>query len=173
MPKPDYETLHPCFAWARDHLATVAPPGRLPGRQHIDPVDLRSVLNLINLAEVLREAGRLRFRFRLVGTTQTMVAGREITGKLVEDAVLPELCDRILGNMRETVEARAPVYDRFPMPHPGRKFIETERIYFPLAADGETVDMLFILNGYPGNPEFMPRPGLFLPFPHGAPPLQR
>ena len=33
---------------------------------------------------------------------------------------------------------------------------------------GETVDMLFILNGYPTNPEFMPRAGNFLPFPHGA-----
>ena len=28
--------------------------------------------------------------------------------------------------------------------------------------------MLFILNGYPTNPEFMPRAGNFLPFPHGA-----
>ena len=88
----------------------------------------------------------------------------------VEDAVLPELCDRILGNMRKTLERRVPLYDSFPMPHPGRKFIETERIYFPLAADGETVDMLFILNGYPANPEFMPRAGNFLPFPHGAAP---
>ena len=137
MPDPDYENLHPCFAWVRDYLRKAATPHRLPGRQHIDPVDLRNVLNLVNLAEVLREAGRLRFRFRLVGTTQTVVAGREITGKYVEDAVLPELRDRIIENMRRTVERKAPVYDRFPMPHPGRSFIDTERIYFPLASDGE------------------------------------
>ena len=173
MPEPDYETLHPCFAWVRDHLAKVAPPRQLPGRQHIDPVDLRSILNLINLAEILRDTGRLRFRFRLVGTTQTMVAGREITGKFVEDAVLPEICDRILGNMRETVERRAPVYDRFPMPHPGRNFIDTERIYFPLASDGEIVDILLILNGYPSNPEFMPRAGLFSASPQDPAPTSR
>jgi hypothetical protein len=163
MPDPDYDTLHPCFAWVRDYLRKVAPPGRLPGRQHIDPVDLRNVLSLINLVDVQRDAGVLRFRFRLVGTTQTAVAGREITGRFVEDAVLPELLDRILGNMRKVAEEKAPIYDRFPMPHPGRKYIDTERIYFPLAADGETVDMLLILNGYPDNPEFMPRVGHFLP----------
>lgn len=127
------------------------------------------MLNLVNLAEVLREAGQLRFRFRLVGTTQTVVAGREITGKYVEDAVLPELRDRIFANMRQAVERKAPVYDRFPMPHPGRDFIDTERIYFPLASDGECVDMLLILNGYPGNPQFMPRAGLFPASAPGAP----
>lgn len=87
------------------------------------------MLNLVNLAEVLREAGQLRFRFRLVGTTQTAVAGR--------------------------------------------KFIDTERIYFPLAGDGETVDMLLIVNGYPGNPEFMPRAGLFPTSPPGPTPTSR
>jgi hypothetical protein len=35
------------------------------------------------------------------------------------------------------------------MPHPKRDFIQTERIYFPLAADGEVVDMILIVNGYP------------------------
>jgi len=161
VPNPEYDKLHPCFLWVRDYLRRVAPENRLPGRQHIDPVDLRSVLSLINLAEVLHDGGRLRFRFRLVGTTQTTLAGREITGKFVEDAVLPELRDRIIANMRQASEGGLPVYDRFPMPHPGRKYIDTERIYFPLAADGETVDMLLILNGYPGNPEYMPRVSLF------------
>ena len=161
MPDPAYDALHPCFAWMRDYLGGVAPPGKLPGRRHIDPVDFRTVLGLVSLAEVRREADRLRFRFRLVGTTQTSLAGREITGRWIEEAVVPELAPRILANMTAAVERKRPVYDRFPMPYPGRKFIDTERIYFPLAADGETVDMLLILNGYPGNPEYMPRAGLF------------
>jgi hypothetical protein len=91
----------------------------------------------------------LRFRFRLVGSRQSDIAGREITGKLVEDAVLPEFVDRIKSNMRAVVQSKTPVYDAFPMPHPKRDFIRTERIYFPLASDGELVDMILIVNGYP------------------------
>jgi hypothetical protein len=149
MEEPDYGTLAPLFARMRDYLARVAPHGRLPGRQHIDPIDLREVLALINLAEVVRESETLRFRFRLVGTMQTTMAGREITGKFIEDAVLPQFVDRIRTNMRAAVERKVAIYDRFEMPHPHRTFIDTERIYYPLAADGETVDMLLILNHYP------------------------
>jgi hypothetical protein len=149
MGTPDYASLHPRYARVRDYLQQVAPPGRLPGRTHIDPGELRDLLPLINLADVVRDKDRLRFRFRLVGTEQTEKAAREITGKFVEDAVLPEFVDRIVANMRTVVEQKTPLYDRFPMPHPEREFIDSERIYFPLAADGETVDMILIVNGYP------------------------
>ncbi|MBV8538687.1 MAG: PAS domain-containing protein [Alphaproteobacteria bacterium] len=149
MGTPDYPSLHPRYARVRDYLQKVAPPGRLPGRSHVDPGALRDLLPLINLVDVIRDKDRLRFRFRLVGTEQTEKAAREITGKFVEDAVVPEFVDRILANMRTVVAEKAPVYDRFPMPHPEREFIDSERIYFPLATDGEMVDMILIVNGYP------------------------
>jgi hypothetical protein len=59
--------------------------------------------------------------------------------------------DRILSNMRAVVEHKAPVYDRFPIPHPGRDYIDSERIYFPLASDGDTVDMLILIHAYSGH----------------------
>ena len=164
MPVPDYASLHPRYTRVRDYLQTVAPPGRLAGRQHFDPGALRDLLPLINLVDVIRDKDRLRFRFRLVGTEQTEKAAREITSQFVEDAVTPEFVDRITANMRTVVEQRAPFYDRFPMPHPKREFIDSERIYFPLASDGETVDMILIVNGYPGDNSApagvaAPRPG--------------
>jgi hypothetical protein len=149
MQRPNYAKLHPRFSWLRDYLAQAAPPGRLPGRQDIDPSRLKALLPFINLVDVEYDAGELRFRFRLVGTLQTEVAGREISGRYLEDAVLPEFMERIRNNMRKCVTTRKPVYDRFPMPHPERDFIDTERVYFPLARDGETIDMLLILNDYP------------------------
>lgn len=149
MQRPDYAGLDPRFARMRDYLAGVAPPGKLPGRQHVDPPALRSMLPFINLVDVERDAGRLRFRFRLVGTLQSTVAGREISGLYLEDAVLPEFVRRIRANMTAAVERREAIYDSFGMPHPGREFIQTERIYFPLARNGEDVDMLLILNSYP------------------------
>ncbi|MEK9968078.1 MAG: PAS domain-containing protein [Ferrovibrio sp.] len=149
MRKPNYAKLNPHFARMRDYLAGVAPKGQLPGRQHIDPLAIRSLLSFTNLVDVEHLDGGLRFRFRLIGTLQSTAAGREISGQYLEDAVMPEYLDRIRANMTAAVESREAVYDRFGMPHPGRDFIDTERVYYPLARDGETVDMLLILNNYP------------------------
>lgn len=151
MQKPDYAKLDPRFARMRDYLTSVAPPGGLPGRQHIDPLAIRALLSFTNLVDVERTNGTIRFRFRLIGTLQSVAAGREISGRYLEDAVLPVYFERIRANMLAAVETREPVYDRFGMPHPDRDFIDTERVYFPLARDGQTVDMLLILNAYPDN----------------------
>ncbi|MBL0930001.1 MAG: hypothetical protein IBJ15_07765 [Alphaproteobacteria bacterium] len=149
---PDYDALHPWFAAIRDYLASIAGPGRIASRADFDPCWLRGNLRLVNLVEVVRGAnGAARFRFRLVGTTQTELARREITGLFVEDAVLPVYVDRILVNMRTVVRTRAAVYDRFPMPHPGREFIDSERVYFPLASDGRNVDMILVACSYPND----------------------
>lgn len=149
MRLPDYPALHPRFRWMRDYLALVAPPGVLPGRQALDPSLFKPLLPFVNLVDVIRLPDQLDFRFRLTGTLQTELAGREITGKRVEDAVLPEFVERIRANMAAAVGQRTAIYDRFPMPHPDRDWIDTERIYFPLASNGRDVDMLLILNGYP------------------------
>lgn len=154
---PDYEALHPWFVAIRDYLASLAAPGKVASRADFDPCWLRSNLRLVNLVEVVRDAnGAARFRFRLVGTTQTELARREITGLFVEDAVLPQYADRILVNMRTVVRTRAAVYDRFPMPHPGREFIDSERVYFPLASDGDNVDMILVACNYPADVKLKP-----------------
>ena len=140
--------VHPRFTDMIGYLASVAPEGRLPGRQHVDPCALRDVLALVNIVDVERDGQEMRFRFRLVGGRQTEAAGRSITGLTVEEAVVPEVAPRIVANMRQVVEARLPLYDRFPMPHPDRHFIDSQRMYYPLASDGETVDKILILNGY-------------------------
>jgi hypothetical protein len=149
MQRPNYAKLDAQFTRMRDYLAGVAPPGKLPGRQHIDPLAIRALLSFTNLVDVERTDGGIRFRFRLIGTLQSTAAGREISGKYLEDAVLPEYLERIRSNMLAVVESREALYDRFGMPHPDRDFIDTERVYYPLARDGETVDMLLILNAYP------------------------
>jgi len=144
----DPPAVHPRFTDMIRYLGEVAPDGRLPGRQHIDPCDFAPVLGLINLVDVECGGDAVQFRFRLVGEAQTRAAGRNITGLVVEDAVIPSLVGRISGNMHRVLATRRPIYDRFPMPHPDRQFIDSQRMYYPLAADGETINMILILNGY-------------------------
>lgn len=145
----------------RDYLAAVAPPGRLPGRQHIDPVDFPTLLPFVNLVDVEREQGdrdarRMRFRYRLVGTINAARAGIDMTGRTIDSGILPEFAAHIAANLARTVETRAPVFDRFPAPHSRREFIITERVYFPLARDGTEVDMLLSLFAYPGDADTRP-----------------
>lgn len=146
----DPPPVHARFTEMIDYLRRVAPRGGLPGRQHVDPCDFPKVLRLVNLIDVERDGAEVRFRFRLMGETQTLNAGRDITGMLVEEAVAPPLAARINGNMKLVLESRMPVYDSFPMPHPDREFIDSQRMYYPLAKDGQTIDKLLILNGYDG-----------------------
>ncbi len=142
-----FDALAPKYGALFDLLSSRAPTGQLPGRQHFDPLTVPEHMGYLNLVEVHRNDG-LRFRFRLHGTMQTDAAGRDITGRFIEDAVIPEFVDRINGNMTKVVETRRPVYDRFQMPHPNRGYLDSERVYYPLASDGSTVDMILILNGY-------------------------
>ncbi|WP_340117963.1 PAS domain-containing protein [Pelagibius sp. 7325] len=148
----DPPTVHPRFTEMIRYLGKVAPEGRLPGRQHIDPCDFPQLLGLINLVDVESGDAGLRFRYRLVGERQRQAAGRDIVGLTVEEAVLPALVPRIQANMTLASTERLPVYDSFPMPHADRQFIASQRMYHPLASDGETVDMLLVLSGYDGVP---------------------
>lgn len=144
----DFAGLEPKYLTLYRLLQSKALPGRLPGRKDFDPVEVPQLLSSLNLVDVV-PGEPPRFRYRLHGTLQTEIAGRDVTGLFVEDAVTPPFVARINGNMRLACTSRLPVYDRFPMPHPERESIDSERVYYPLAADGETVNMLMILNGYP------------------------
>ena len=130
----------------REYLSSRRPSG-LASRKDVDPTDFPEYMPFVNLVDVLYE-DTVRFKFRLVGGEQNRRAGRFIAGRYIEDAVLPDYVDRIRANMTACVENRLPVYDRFPMPHPDRSFVDSERVYYPLATDGRTVDTLLILNGY-------------------------
>lgn len=148
---PVYDEIHPAFSWMRDYLKQITPQGKLPGLRQIEFNDFGALLPFLNLVAVERTGPVMRFRYRLLGSRQTRFAGRDITGLYVEDAVLPLFVKRIANNMLTCATERQAFYDVFAMPHPDRDFIRTERIYFPLASDGETVDMLLIMNGYPDD----------------------
>ena len=144
----DFAPYHEKYLQVKTLLYRDVPAGRLPGRKNFDPVEVPRLLVYINLVEVVRTEGGLRFRYKLYGSRQRWVADKDLTGLFVEEAVSPDFVDRINTNMRTAVERRLPVYDRFENPIEDRRFIETERVYFPLADDGETVDTILILNGY-------------------------
>src|SRR4051812_22620200 len=78
----------PRFREFFDYWRSKAPPGRLPGRQHIDPLDIPHLLPGVALFDVLRNGTGLRFRWRLIGTALVDAIGDDYTGRFVDEVGL-------------------------------------------------------------------------------------
>ena len=66
-----------------DYWCRIAPAGRLPGRQHFDPLDIPHLLPNIWLLDVHRDP--IRFWRRLVGTRIEEFAGKSLDNGWVAD----------------------------------------------------------------------------------------
>jgi hypothetical protein len=129
-----------------DYWRRIAPgPGVLPGRQHLDPVDIPKLLPNVWLLDVVGTPPR--FRTRLVGTALRRAGIPLRPGVFIDDPVPPEHRETMLSRIREITASRQPQWRRGRpfLPHATEVF-EIERIFLPLAADGTNVDMLLCLS---------------------------
>lgn len=126
----------------------------LPSRQDIDPLNIPAdLLPGILLTEVLQEPPWLRYR--LVGTAQVALRGRDPTGQPVAGnymgAHLGVAGNDVMLNYRIIIEKRVPVYTYNPvvgvMPD-GSSLRQAplranSSLLMPLSGDGSRVDMVF------------------------------
>ncbi|HZK89774.1 MAG TPA: PAS domain-containing protein [Stellaceae bacterium] len=149
----DRSCWHPLLRRFYEYWLKVAPPGRLPGRQHIAPEDIVPLLSRLWMLDVCRDP--LRFRYRLVGTDITRSLRRELTGMWLDEAQ-PQWVDNVTlrDRYRFILETGQATWRR------GRTLLDrdpnhrlVENCLAPLATDGKTVDkiiavsMLFDANG--------------------------
>jgi hypothetical protein len=127
--------------WQRIHPA----PGKLPGRQHFDPLRVHTLLPNVWLIDVIRP--QMRFRYRLVGTMITEALG-DTTGRWL-DEVHPDFHPGSpthqnyvsVANKGEPSWRRGrPVLMAY-----SERCVEIERILLPLASDGVMVDVILAL----------------------------
>jgi PAS domain-containing protein len=147
-----FDTLDPRFAGMRDHLAALCKGRRMPRRADLDPRAFADVLPYVNLIDVVLADDAVRFRFRLVGTAQSAAAQLDYAGRFVDDVVDPLSRPRVLDDLTRTVATCLPQYGRYGMPFPGRGFIESERVFYPLSDEGRMVDCILALHRYPDLP---------------------
>jgi len=145
----DHQVPQDSAAWHRgvrrfyEYWLSVAPPGRLPGRQHIAPEDLVPLLPRLWMLDVFRDP--LRFRYRLVGTEIVRSVQRELTGQWLDEAQPETVSNPTLSNRyRFIVEAGRPTWGRGRTLWSRDPHHQTiENCLVPLATDGETVDKIF------------------------------
>jgi hypothetical protein len=132
---------HPKLQALTRYWISVHPERGLPGRQHIDPVDIPEVLASLLLIDVGREP--LRFRYRVIGTSNVRMMERDFTGWYLDEAHPDFAVSPIHAQYVNAVEQRRPEYRKgsqaFHLPN---KHVTIERVILPLARDGAMVDML-------------------------------
>jgi hypothetical protein len=141
----DPAAWHPPVRCFYDYWLSVAPPGRLPGRQHIVPEDIVSLLPRLWMCDVFRNP--LRLRYRLVGTEIVRSVQRELTGHWLDEAQPESVSNPTLRNRyRFIVETGRPTWRRGPTlwsRDPQHRTVENCLV--PLATDGETVDKILAM----------------------------
>lgn len=137
---------NPYFRRLAEYLASKAPPGKLPGRQHIDPSEIPDLLPHIALIEVVPQAaGDPRYRIRLAGTQVVDILGVDGTGKFVDELLTTDEGAEIIRAYREILHTRQPQYLAGNLRASGRGHVPFRRVAFPLARNGEDVDMLLFM----------------------------
>lgn len=119
--------------------------GRLPARADIDMVEMRpDALPDLYLLDVLRDGGRLRYRYRLIGTHMADLAGCDPTGRIVDEFIAPDRVAEIHGWLDRVVADPVPWIFSAPVAFKNRDWKWSWRLSLPLASDGKNVDMLLL-----------------------------
>ena len=135
------ESIHPMLCAFHRYWLRLPSVNGLPGRQHVDPADIRDLLPWLVMLDVESPLPRPVFRFRLAGTGIVGLYDLEITGRTLREA-FPERAAELNADFAQTMAARCPTYLRRPLPIPGKHYRSQESLICPLATDGQSIDML-------------------------------
>lgn len=132
---------HPAISAFYDYWRGLPHERGLPGRHHVDPLAIPSLLQWLLLIDIEALIPKAKFRYRLAGTGVVRLFGREFTG-LTDSEAFPNRAAQLTSDYLSVVNQRSPVYDHVSVPTPGREYRSLERLMCPLAADGQTINML-------------------------------
>jgi hypothetical protein len=139
------QPLHPKIRRLIEYWLAVHPAAGMPGRQHIDPLDIPDLLPNVWLVDVERRPD-LRLRYRLIGTSIARAFDHDTTGEFLDETHDGYRDGQVRINILDVIREGSPAW-RVGRPKLWRlqEFLRLERIYLPLASDGETVDMVLAL----------------------------
>ena len=124
---------------------------RPPRRADIDPLEFPRLLPNISIVEVV--ADERRYIYRLVGTKEVEVRGRDPTGQSVLDGFFGPSLEDALRCYDTVVASRLPYYDDEPYVTPDRRYSDDETLFLPLSDDGDSVNRILVLATVTPNPK--------------------
>jgi hypothetical protein len=115
---------------------------RMPSRQDIDPLEMKSWLSHLILVDVLPEAPY--FVYRLVGTGEVAQRRRDPTGKPVAEAFFAPEAKQALMHYQHVADTRNPFFWNAPYSTPTGRVAHDDILFLPLSEDGEHVNMVMV-----------------------------
>jgi hypothetical protein len=116
----------------------------MPARSDIDPIDLKAFLPVLILIDVVPDARR--YTYRLVGTHEVEMRGRDPTGKSILEAYYGESAEDTIFYLDRVVQTREPVLYRGTYQPLTTRTQRDDVLFLPLSKDGEAVNMIMLLS---------------------------
>jgi hypothetical protein len=126
-----------------EYWRSISPAGRLPGRQHFDPLHIPLTMPNVWMLDVVRQDGGIRYRYRLVGTREVGTLEREVTGEWFDEAHPSPPDSPIYRRLSHMIEHRQGTYRKGLVGlrhHEDHRNVENCMV--PFASDGAQVDMI-------------------------------
>ncbi|WP_419903362.1 PAS domain-containing protein [Kiloniella sp.] len=114
----------------------------IPSRSDFDPVEMVQFLSGITLVDVDRETHELTYR--LVGTNEVDVRGKDPTGERVRDNFHANSWEDAWGNYGHVILTKGVAYDNSDIPNSNGAMVEDETVFVPLSGDGEHVNIVML-----------------------------
>ena len=114
----------------------------MPARADIDPLEIVPLLPGVMLIDVVADARR--FVYRLVGTREAAMRGRDPTGKSVGEGFYGASAEASLASYQDVVTRRAPRLERREFVTPDGRYGREQVILLPLSDDDARVTMIIV-----------------------------
>jgi hypothetical protein len=114
----------------------------MPARADIDPIEIVPFLPGIILIDVVADARR--FVYRLVGTREAAMRGRDPTGRSVAEGFYGASAAASMASYQDVVDRRAPRLERREFTTPDGRYGREQVILLPLSDDGARVTMIAV-----------------------------
>jgi hypothetical protein len=124
-------------------LRSLTPENQLPSRSKIDPSEISiALLPWLFMVDVKNNDGALDYQYRLAGTSNVQLVGRDPTGKLASSIFGEDERAFMMDTFDITVREKQPTFWHAAVPHDQHQFVTVYRGIFPLSTDGLNVDIL-------------------------------
>ena len=139
-PTADMPMRSPVNRALRDHWLSLRADVRLPAWKSFDPTAVRSLLPHLIVVDCL--ADPLRFRFRLIGTFVTSMAGRDSTGLMLDETLYGERLEAMIWDYRRCAETAEPLATLGTVHFVERDWVVAEHIFLPFGPPGGPVSII-------------------------------
>lgn len=113
-----------------------------PRKSDFDPMRVPRALPGLLIVEL--GPGRDAFRYRLVGTREVDIRGRNPTGLQVTEGFIGESLEQVLGNYRHLVETEAPFTVKGVFRKSNGVWVEDVSLFLPMADNADELKFAFV-----------------------------